>query len=848
MDEILSLTPGQLVMIDNITYMTLEAEDGSIVLQEVSDYQQIVDQTGNTFPTSFSKDEDQNSNLEQSRIPVDLSIASLQLQDINTTIMDTNQCVSTQQTASTLQDALVTNARNQASIFSHDSNAVQTFSDHATVGEQTRFEMDCQIQQKNSMAVPNDANSLPTENLSQTPTIDDNRQEVLAFIKDLQNRGFVLDQPTMNILLNGEVRLTDLQIVYDTGLNEKVEGTANIESKKPTERHSKTFKQCDVRVINIEEDEEFSFLRNCKSSETNNTDSSISPKRQPASNGYLQVYLSFVESFRSDISYDRVLDSEMVMDTNQHVSMQQTENTLQATLVPLAQPVGKFNERVNVAENKRVEIPPHNASGYSSRGRSRGGIKHIVHNSFQKRKYSEDDSDYVFEDPSWNLGSGGNPILSKRGMGRSRRFGRKERYDSDEDYVYDESEDESDISVESLNRAIVERSSYRHNKTADEQTFPNDRVLIQPHSQRAHRGRGRPRKIILPEPYQERHPEPGEVLYASLGDVHTYQIGDFVVLRTDLFQSADFNIYLRKEPNVLVVYNSFREGDKILHKGTKLHVGIVGDIRISYKAVQVEQVTELNKKPIYDIVEAKMPPVNLYGNIDVNEDDPVRVIFVVFIQILCCQNLEKNFMNEIMSGKYEHLYDPLKQLEEIIKHGLIGIKNKIAWNPVFIETMNTSPFYKIYKMNVERSHARYVCNEVNDTGLSANRFIKFFGPHYNYDTLENTVPEQANDRKDAPLDLESVHPTLYLINQSSVEHIVNYHALRHYKKSIFTELGFILEDKRRKDSEKRKSNTDLVVETLSDCNLMNYQLNLFKEMILKADIMLEVTANLDQSL
>ena len=806
MDEIISLTPGQLVIIDDITYVTLHTEDGSIALQEVPGYQQVIDQTGNTFLTSSSKDEVQNLNLEQSHMPVDLSIANLQLHDINTAA-DTNQSVSRQQTERSLQDMSKKHTQNQVSLFSQDLNAAQTFSDQTVEGEQARLSIsDCQIQQNNSMPIPNDANALTVAKLSQPSMVDDNKQEILAYIKDLQSRGFVLDQPTINVLMSGEVRLSDLQIVYDTD-----EETTNIVSHGPMEQeNNKTFEQVLIPLINVEEDEEFSFLRSRDSYETNNTDSSVIPKRQTVSNAYQQAYLNFVEAFKSDTSYDGVLDSEMAV-----------------------QPVREFTK------NDRGEITPYIANAYSSRGRGRGGIKHIARNTFQKRKFKEDDGDYEFENPNWNIYHDESPIQSKRWVGRPRRFGHKGNEDSDEDYVYDDSEDDSDVTDENLSRANVGRSSFCHNKIADEETFPTNHVLIQHQSQRGHRGRGRPRKNILLEPYQERHPEPGEVLHASLGDVHKYQIGDFVILRTDLFRTADFKLYLIKTNNMLVVYNPFEEGGKILHQATKFHMGTIGDIRVGYKAVQVKPITKLDKNLIFNVVEVKMPSVHLHKNINNLENDPVRVIFNVFIQVLCCQVLEKNFLNEIKSENYEHLHNPLKQLEVIILQCLNCIQNKIAWNPIFKETMDSSPFYKIYRMTEERRDAHYLCSEVIDPSLSANRFIKFFGPQYNYETLENTDPEKAHDPKDVPIDIETLHTTLHLINQSSVQHIENYHALRHFKKSMFRELGYILENKQRKDSEKRKSNKDLVIETLSDDNWMNYQLNVFKEIILKADIILE---------
>ena len=909
----MSLTPGQTVIMDGITYVTLQTEDGSIALQEVSDYQPVIDTNTNRLSTSLLEDEAKNSVFGESHLPVDLSIANLQLQNVSTaTDTHTNQFILNQQTESIFQGL---STQNQVQLFSQGSNVVQTFSDQTVEDEQARSSTQDQIQQvlsmlKTNAPVPSDSNMLARVEFPEASTSGNKKQEILDFIQNLQSRGYALDQNTTDLLMSGEVSISDFPAIDDAGLNQSHEGSINdsnnsqhfshqsiedahvqrskeshvyptsivpenlqirnndnsttgvnlhrassIEERKQgisffiqnlqsrgyvieqdtidllmsgeanlsdfqfvdeaglpqnfepainieplgciNQKDDKSYKsQVLVPLINVDEDEEFSFLRSHDSGETNNTDSSVIPKRQPVSNAYQQAYLKFVEAFKSDTSYDKVLDFE---------SPDQ------------AHPMREF------VKCERDGLSSYFERTSSSRGRGRGGIKHIAHNSFQKRWNEEDDGDYVCRDPRWKGSEYSiRPTMSdvrapvKRGVGRPRGSGRKRQEAvSDDDYDTDdfESDEDSDYSGGSLHKGKRRRPGRPDIKRV-EHSFTSNRALVQSQGQRSHRGRGRPRKNVV----QEQHPEHGEVLFASLGDLHGYEESSFVVSRNNWLQNGMFDIFQINKNGLLKVYNAFLDGNDILHRSENKFTMSTKDLRISYKAIDIEPIQDTN------IVKVKMPEVR---NIENLENDPFMSIFNVFIQVLCCQNLEKDFLNEIMSGNYEHLYSSVKQIDEIITQCLISIQSKIAWNPIFKETMDSLRFYRIYNMT-GRSDAHYMCGEIDDPNSRANMIIKFFGPRYSYETLtEEGVKVTGSSEENE-----------YFISSLSVEHILNYHALRHYKMTMYKELGYILANIQWMD--KRKSNRDLIVDVLSDNIWMNYQRTMFKEMILKADVILEV--------
>lgn len=902
MDELIGLTPGQMVIMDGVKYVTLQTEDGSIALQEVQDFQQVIEPNTNTLPTYYSNDEAKISGLDESHIPVDLSLANLQLHNANTTTdACTDHSVFNQQNESIFQGLSTENMQNQ------DSNVVPMFSDQAVAEERERLSMLDQIQQatmpKTSAPVVNNVNMLASEKLSEASTGGNSKQEILDFIQNLHSRGYILDQDTTNLLMNGEVSISDFPDLDDPGLNQRQDAsvndsnnsqhfsyqpvddshaqrsnethvhpirtvpenlqiqnsdnwqagvdlnqatsTANLEKKQeaslliqnlqsrglvldqntidllmsgedyqlvdetglPLNFEQTTnieplgcINQKDVNlppkaqvvVKNIEEDEEFLLLKSHDSHQGEDASVPIIPERQPVSSAYQQAYLNFVDGFKSDTSYDKVLDYKTA-----------------------AQPVGQFTLDDRDGTLSYFDRAP------SSRGRGRGGTKYNANGYIQKRWSMENEN--VYGDPRWkgsehSIRSMTSNVRApaKRGVGRPRGSGRKQLETlSDDDFDTDdfESDEDSDYSGGSWNRG---RRGRRIDVKKTDRSFTNNRSSVQSQGQRGRRGRGRPRKNV----WRDHHPDHGKVVFASLGDVHSYEEGCFVIYRTNWLQDGLFNILEICEKSLMKVYKAVVEDNDVIYRTqNSYHLSNI-DVRICHKAIDVEHLPEKNA------VKPKIPQV---WNIENLENDPLMSIFNVFIHVLCCQSLDENYFLEIMSGNYEHLYGPLRQIDEIIKECLISIQSKITWNPLFRESMDSLRFYKIYNMT-RRPDVHYLCNEIDDPNLRANMVIQFFGPRYNYDTLRDEIVQIGGTGQQREIE--------YFINSSSVEHIRNYHALRHFKITIFKELRYILTN--RQLTNKDKSNEEHIQGALSDNKWMNFYLGTFKEMILKADVILEV--------
>ena len=286
------------------------------------------------------------------------------------------------------------------------------------------------------------------------------------------------------------------------------------------------------------------------------------------------------------------------------------------------------------------------------------------------------------------------------------------------------------------------------------------------------RGRGRPKL----SPYQSRpnaaskSPSPKSPSLTYSNEPHSFEIGDFVVAKDVYCAEEPFPIYNICLGNMLKKYEPVMRGEETMHESTSRFLAYknVESLATSYKPIKVNVLTCRGKTPdVVQITKECLPP-----KVDESlESSQTLYFFKIYIQCLISQSMDGSFFDTVKGQTY--FRNSLEQIDHLLSECGRLIRSSVSWDEKVIDSLERLPFFKVEELDLKDRKLYPKCEASKNGSLLANRVLTLSGPMYEAGSLANLSV--------------SCQRIAYLVNDKTLETMLTYHAVRHFKYQTYLE-------------------------------------------------------------
>ncbi|XP_066906376.1 uncharacterized protein [Halyomorpha halys] len=272
-----------------------------------------------------------------------------------------------------------------------------------------------------------------------------------------------------------------------------------------------------------------------------------------------------------------------------------------------------------------------------------------------------------------------------------------------------------------------------------------------------------------------------------------FNVGDFVVLKTDLFLRHP-PLWRVKEKTMLQKFQHYMKNGFPLYENLPCYTGWSPESKHVYEGVTVkvlsttkhDMVVQLLSSDIQELSAEERAVIESIIESTLNYQD----YFEVYVQTLFSQALDTNFLIEIFQEKDEYFLSNVRAVDDHVKDVEKRLISFLDWNEKFTSAVKQYSSYNSYPRNGT------VCN----CGASGSCQLILSGIPYDKDTLQKRNEPES-----------SVEAVLCRNCLSEVEVL---HKLCHFKCSLYTVCEERVKEKR--DAEPEKDTTVVLNDLLAD--------------------------------